>query len=86
MMDISKKIAQAWHSAMNKGREKITLLCDSRLRPAVADMLARAVPSLPVAAYDEIVLGTEVEPVEIVAAEPAQLAAANTGNQLTAVT
>jgi flagellar biosynthesis protein FlhA len=86
MMDISKKIAQAWRSAMNKGKEKITLLCDSRLRPAVADMLARAVPSLPVAAYDEIILGTEVEPVEIVAAEPPQLAAGNTGNQLAAVT
>ena len=86
MMDISKKIAQAWRSAMNKGKEKIALLCDSRLRPAIADMLARAVPSLPVAAYDEIVLGTEVEPVEIVAAEPPQLAAANTSNQLAAVT
>jgi flagellar biosynthesis protein FlhA len=84
MMDISKKIAQAWRSAVNKGKEKITLLCDSRLRPAIADMLARAVPSLPVAAYDEIVLGTEVEPVEIVAEEPPQLAAANTSNQLAA--
>jgi flagellar biosynthesis protein FlhA len=73
MMDISKKIAQAWHSCLNKGREKITLLCDSRLRPAIADMLARAVPGLPVAAYDEI------------AAEPPQLAAANTSNQLAAV-
>ncbi|MGA2093431.1 MAG: flagellar biosynthesis protein FlhA, partial [Sedimentisphaerales bacterium] len=41
MMDISKKIAQAWRSAMNKGKEKIALLCDSRLRPAIADMLAR---------------------------------------------
>jgi len=86
MMDISKKIAQAWHSCLNKGKEKITLLCDSRLRPAVADMLARAVPSLPVAAYDEIVLGTEVEPVEIVAAEPPQLATGNTSDQLAAAT
>lgn len=84
LMEISKKIAQAWRSAMNKGKEKTTLLCDSRLRPALADMLARSVPSLPVAAYDEIILGTEVEPVEIINAEPPQFAG-GAGNQLAAV-
>jgi hypothetical protein len=38
-------------------------------------MLSRTVPALPVAAYDEIVLGTEVEPLETVSIEQPQLAA-----------
>ena len=62
---------------MDKGRDKIALLCDSRLRPALADMLYRAVPNLPVAAYDEIVLGTEVLPVETVSVDQQQLSPSN---------
>ena len=73
-MEISRKISQAWRSAMDKGKDKIALFCDSRLRPALADMLSRAVPSLPVVAYDEIILGTEVVPVETVSVEQQQLA------------
>jgi flagellar biosynthesis protein FlhA len=76
-MEISRKISQAWHSAMDKGKDKIVLLCDSRLRPALADMLSRSVSSLSVAAYDEIVLGTEVESVETVTVEQQQLATPN---------
>jgi flagellar biosynthesis protein FlhA len=76
-MEISRKISQAWHSAMDKGKDKIVLLCDSRLRPALADMLSRAVPSLSVAAYDEIIIGTEVESVETVTVEQQQLATPN---------
>jgi len=76
-MEISRKISQAWRSAMDKGRDKIVLLCDSRLRPALADMLYRAVPSLPVAAYDEIVLGTEVLPAETVSVDQQQLTPPN---------
>jgi hypothetical protein len=30
-------------------------------------MLARTVPPLPVVAYDEIVLGTEIDPVQVIA-------------------
>ena len=74
-IEISRKIAQAWRSAMDKGKDKIVLLCDSRLRPALADILTRTVPSLPVAAYDEIVLGTEVEPFETIVIEQQQLTA-----------
>ncbi len=66
-MDITKKIAQAWKNVAEKGFEKVVLLCDSRLRHNLADMLARTVPPLPVVAYDEIVLATEIEPVEVVA-------------------
>jgi len=73
-MEISGKIAQTWRSAMDKGKDKVVLLCDPRLRAALAEMLSRTVPSLPVAAYDEIVLGTEVEPVDTISAEQQQLA------------
>ena len=65
-MDISRKIAHAWKAAMDKGRDKVVLLCDSRLRSQLAVMLSRTVPLLPVVAYDEIVLGTEVEPIETI--------------------
>ncbi len=65
-MDISRRIAQAWKTAMDDGKDKIVLLCDSRLRSPLAAMLSRTVPHLPVVAYDEIVLGTEIEPVEVV--------------------
>jgi flagellar biosynthesis protein FlhA len=66
-MDISRKIAQAWKAAMDEGRDKVVLLCDSRLRAPLSAMLSRTVPLLPVVAYDEIVIGTEVEPIETVA-------------------
>ncbi len=65
-MAISTSIAQAWKEAMDKGIEKLVLLCDSRLRPSLAAMLSRTVPPLPVIAYDEIVLGTPIEPIETI--------------------
>ena len=65
-MAITTSIAQAWKTATDKGTENIVLLCDSRLRPSLAAMLSRTVPPLPVIAYDEIVLGTEIEPIETV--------------------
>jgi len=65
-MDISRKTAQAWKEVMDKGNDKVVLLCDSRLRSPLAAMLSRTVSLLPVVAYDEIVLGTEVEPLETV--------------------
>jgi len=68
-MDISRGIAQAWKAAMDKGKDKVVLLCDSRLRCPLAAMLSRTVPMLPVVAYDEILLGIEVEPIEAVAVQ-----------------
>ena len=68
-MAISANIAQAWKKAMDKGLEKVVLLCDSRLRLPLATMLSRTVPPLPVIAYDEIVLGTETEPIETISIE-----------------
>jgi flagellar biosynthesis protein FlhA len=72
-MNLSKKIAQLWKEAMDKGHEKIVLLCDSRLRAPLAAMLSRTVPPLSVVAYDEIVLGTEVEPIEAVSIQQSGL-------------
>jgi len=73
VMDISRKIAQVWKQACDKGRDKLVLLCDSRLRAALSAMLSRTVPLLPVAAYDEIVLGTEVEPIEAISIQQTEL-------------
>jgi flagellar biosynthesis protein FlhA len=66
VMDISRKIAQAWKAEMDKGMDKLVLLCDSRLRAPLSAMLSRTVPLLSVVAYDEIVLGTDVEPIETI--------------------
>jgi flagellar biosynthesis protein FlhA len=71
-MDISKKIAEAWKQAMDKGKDKTVLLCDSRLRAPLAAMLSRTVPPLPVIAYNEIILGTDVEPIETISVQQTQ--------------
>lgn len=68
-MDISRKTAQAFRAVMDQGKDKVVLLCDSRLRSPLAVMLSRTVPLLSVVAYDEILLGTEVEPIETVSIE-----------------
>jgi flagellar biosynthesis protein FlhA len=69
-MELNRKAAEAWKSAMDQGKDKTVLLCDARLRAPLAQMLARTLHMLPVVAYDEIILGTEVVPVETV--RPAQ--------------
>jgi len=65
-MELSRKVAQAWKNAMDRGEDKIVLLCDSRLRAPLANMLSRTVPPLPVVAYDEITIGVDVEPIETI--------------------
>jgi len=72
VMDISKRIAQAWKKAMEDGKDKAVLLCDARLRCPLAAMLSRTVPPLPVISYDEIILATEIEPIEVVTTEYAK--------------
>ncbi|MHC4640035.1 MAG: flagellar biosynthesis protein FlhA [Planctomycetota bacterium] len=71
IMDISRKVAQAWKVEMDKGKDKLVLLCDARLRASLSAMLSRTVPLLPVVAYDEIVLGTEVEPIQTISVQQA---------------
>ena len=82
-MDVSRKTAQAWKAAMDKGKDKVVLLCDSRLRPPLAAMLSRTVSLLPVIAYDEIVLGTEVEPIETISIQQNEMTAPEKQEQLT---
>ncbi len=65
-IDLNKNIANAWKSAMDKGFDTPVLLCDARIRPAVFDMIERSIPRLPVVAYDEIVPGVGLEPVQTV--------------------
>lgn len=68
-MTLSRKVAEAWRSAMDKGFDKIVLLCDFAARPHLATMLERQIPQLPVVAYDEIVAGTKIESVETVSVQ-----------------
>ncbi len=72
VMELSRKVAQAWKAAMDTARDKAVLLCDSRLRSPLAAILSRTVPLLPVLAYDEIVLGTEIEPMETIIIQQAE--------------
>jgi flagellar biosynthesis protein FlhA len=83
-MDISRKIAQAWKSVMDKGYDTVVLLCDAKLRSPLAVMLSRIVPMLPVVAYDEIVLGTEVEPIEAISIQQTE-SMASTGHELVGI-
>jgi flagellar biosynthesis component FlhA len=81
-MDLSRKSAKAWKEAMDKGLDRVVLLCDSRLRSPLAAMLNRTVSLLPVIAYDEIVLGTEVEPIETISFQQDETAALGEKGQL----
>ena len=65
-MDVCRKIAMAWKKVMDEGKDKVVLLCDSRIRSPLAGMISRSVSLLPVVAYDEVVLGTNVEPIETI--------------------
>jgi flagellar biosynthesis protein FlhA len=76
-MELSQALAQAWKQAMDQAKDKVVLICDSRLRLPLASMISRTVPPLSVVAYDEIVLGTEVEPVETIALPQVQLLGSN---------
>jgi flagellar biosynthesis protein FlhA len=72
-VELNRRAADAWKSAMDKGKDKAVLLCDARLRAPLAQMLSRTLPMLPVVAYDEIILGTPVEPVETIAVSPDEM-------------
>ena len=76
-MDVSRKIAQAWKKIMEEGKDKVVLLCDSRIRSPLAGMLSRTVPLLPVIAYDEVILGTNVEPLETITMQQLETAYKN---------
>ena len=81
-MELNRKVADAWKSAMDKGKDKTVLLCDSRARAPLARLLSRSVPMLAVVAYDEIVLGTDIEPIETLSGEPQDAAITGGRNEL----
>jgi len=65
-MELNNNITEAWKSAMDKGYDTVVLLCDARIRPALRSLIERTITPLPVLAYDEIVCGTRIEPVETI--------------------
>jgi len=71
-MYLNRKTAEVWKAAMDKGHDKVVLLCDSRLRLPLSAMLLRTIPLLPVLAYDEIVLGTEIQPLETISVQQSE--------------
>jgi flagellar biosynthesis component FlhA len=77
-MTLCRRIVDEWKSAMERGLDKTILLCDFRIRPHVAGLIARQLPHLAVLAYDEIAMGTPIESVATVAL-PAEAAAISQG-------
>ena len=51
---------------MDKSYDSIVMLCDARVRPALFNLIERVIPRLPVIAYDEIVPGANIQPVDTV--------------------
>jgi len=72
-IELNRKAADAWKSVMDQGKDKAILLCDARLRAPLAQMFARSLPMLPVVAYDEIVLGTDVQSVATISVAPSEM-------------
>jgi flagellar biosynthesis protein FlhA len=64
--ELAAKIAEAWKSAMDRTFDNTIILCNSRARSSVRNLISRTMPRLSVIAYDEIVPGTNIEPVEVV--------------------
>ncbi len=60
-MELVNRITEKWKQAMEAGRQNVVMLCEPRLRPNIANLLARQLPQLPVLAYDEIAIGTPVD-------------------------
>ncbi len=68
-MELTQQVTTAWKQAMDQGLDRVVLLCDSRLRYNISEILSSTNRMLPVIAYDEIVLGTEVESIKTIAVQ-----------------
>lgn len=68
-MQLTEQIAEAYRSAMDQAVENPVLLCDSRMRHLIFQLIERSLTGLHVLAYDEIVSGTKIEPVETIRME-----------------
>ena len=62
---LGQAAAQAWKTIMEKGIDHAIVLCDGRIRPGLRNLLQRTIQRLPVAAYDEIVPGSSLDPIEM---------------------
>ena len=51
---------------MEAGKEQVVLLCDFRIRRAMANLISRQATQLSVVAYDEIAIGTPIESVSVI--------------------
>ncbi|MFP4107212.1 MAG: flagellar biosynthesis protein FlhA [Phycisphaerae bacterium] len=80
-MELTNQIGAGFRQAMEAGLDSTVLLCDFRIRAQLSAMLARQLPQLPVIAYDEIVNGTNIEPVTTVSLPPAQRMPGAAGQQ-----
>jgi flagellar biosynthesis protein FlhA len=65
-MELTKRVIAAWKVAMDQGHDKTVMLCDYRIRAQLASMLGRALPQLPVLAYNEISAGTNIQTISSV--------------------
>ena len=63
---LRQQVSEAWKAVMEKGTERVALLCDARVRPGLKELLSRSIHQLPVVAYDEFTPGVNIEPVETV--------------------
>ncbi len=71
-MKLTQMIANSWKKAMEKAYDSVILLCDSRLRYPLAEIVRRAIPKLPVVAYDEVLSNVKIEPIDSIAIEVEQ--------------
>jgi flagellar biosynthesis protein FlhA len=81
-LEFVNRVADVWKAAMEQGYDKAVLLCDYRVRPHLAAMLARQVPQLSVVAYDEIAVATNIESVGTVSLAGTEDEPAAMGGQL----
>jgi flagellar biosynthesis protein FlhA len=81
---LSKAAAQAWKAVMEKGIDHAIVLCDARLRPGLRTLLQRTIQRLPVAAYDEIVPGSPLEPIETIGLPDSLTSGIDSGQLVTA--
>ncbi len=68
-MELCSALLSAYQEAMGQGHEKAVVMCDYRVRPHLAALLARQSPRVPVVAYDETAMGTAIQSVQTVSLE-----------------
>ena len=76
---LGQSAAQCWKAAMERGIDRVIVLCDARIRPALRNLLQRTVQRLPVAAYDEIVPGSPLEAVDVITCNELPVGGVETG-------